>query len=114
MQMKKWLIKASAPVCGTDTYYRAYSEENPLDACPEIYDEIIEELWDNYSYLLHIEDEEYETEEELNEAWDQAYEDWRCDCNIYAEEATDEDFEIHAPGGNLDALEIKYDKRNEE
>ena len=26
---KTWLISASAPVCGTDTYYVAYSEVNP-------------------------------------------------------------------------------------
>jgi len=27
--IKTWLISASAPICGTDTYYRAYSEVNP-------------------------------------------------------------------------------------
>ncbi len=113
MQMKKWLIKASAPFCGTDTYYRAYSEQDPLEACPEIWDEIVEELWDNYSYLLHLEDEEFDSDEEYEEAYDQAYENWKEDCSIYAEEATDEDFEMNAPGGDLDALEIKYDERNE-
>ena len=27
--IKTWLITASAPICGTDTYYCAYSEVNP-------------------------------------------------------------------------------------
>ena len=27
--IKTWLISTSAPVCGTDTYYVAYSETNP-------------------------------------------------------------------------------------
>ncbi len=112
--MKKWLIKASAPFCGTDIYYRAYSEQNPLEACPDAWDTIVEELWESYSHLLHLEDEDFESDEEREEALDQAYESWKEDCNIYAEEATDEDFEINAPGGELDALEIIYDERNEE
>lgn len=112
--MKKWLIKASAPFCGTDIFYRAYSEQDPLEACPEIWDEIIEELWENYSYLLDIEEEENGTDEEIDTALDRAYEEWKQDCNIYAEEATDEDFKINAPAGDIRNLEIKYDERNEE
>ena len=112
--IKIWLIKASAPICDTDTYYRAYSESNPeeLEAWRDIEDNIIQELWDNYSYLLHLDDEEYETEEEETEAYDQAWEDWRCDCEVYAEEATDEDLYDNAPGGDIEAIEIVYDERN--
>jgi len=112
--IKIWLIKASAPICGTDTYYRAYSESNPeeLEAWRDIEDNIIQELWDNYSYLLHLDDEEYETEEEETEAYDQAWEDWRCDCEVYAEEATEEDLELHAPAGDIENIDIVYDERN--
>jgi len=105
--IKTWLIKASAPICGTDTDYIAYSEKNPefSEDWDNICNFIIEDLWDNYSWCLHLEDEEYDSEEEENEAYDQAYEDWRCDCNIYVEEATEEDLE------DVNAIEIVYDER---
>lgn len=112
--MKQWLITANAPFCGTETHYGAYSESNPLEKFPKLEEDIIQELWDDYSYLLHLDDEDYESEEDRDEAYDQAWEDWRCDCNIYAEEATDEDFEMYAPGGDVKCLEIIYDERNEE
>ena len=110
---KTWLITASAPVCGTDTYYKAYSEVNPelLDTWNDIWDEIVEDLWNTYSWTLHLEDEEYESEEEENEAYEQAYEDWRYDCEIYVNEATEEDLEDVAPGGDVNAIEIVYDER---
>ena len=111
--MKQWLITAEAPFCGTETHYIAYSEENPLGHS-EVEDGIIQDLWDTYSYLLHIDDEEFDSEEERDEAWDQAWEDWRCDCSIYAEEATDEQIQDVAPGGDVNCLEIIYDERNEE
>lgn len=111
--MKQWLITAEAPVCGTKTCYIAYSKENPLEHS-EIEDEIIQDLWDNYSYLLHIDDDEFDSEEEREEAWDQAWEDWRCDCSICAEEATDEEILDNAPGGDVNCLEIIYNEKNEE
>lgn len=114
--IKTWLITASAPICGTNTYYRAYSENNPelLDNWYEdVCMNIIQELWDNYSWGLHLEDEEYESQEEEDEAYKQAWEDWKCDCNIYAEEATEEDLKDVAPGGNIDNIEIVYDERND-
>lgn len=63
---KTWLISASAPVCGTDTYYIAYSKVNPelLEEYSSIWDEIVQELWDMYSWCLHLDDEEYNSEEE--------------------------------------------------
>ena len=102
--IKPWLICASAPICGTDTYYCAYSQEDPLDMDEFPFDEITEYLWENYSYLLHLDDEEYESEEERDEAYDQAYEDWKCDCNFSAEEM---DLEVDNP----DEYEIIYDER---
>ena len=111
--IKSWLITASAPICGTDTYYRAYSEANPelSENWNNICDEITEDLWDSYSWTLHLEDDEYDSEEEEQEAYEQAWEDWKCDCEINVEEATEEDLEDVAPGGNVDDIEIVYDER---
>ena len=102
--IKPWLIIASAPICGTDIHYCAYSQEDPLDMDEFPFDEITEYLWENYSYLLHLDDEEYESEEERDEAWDQAYEDWKCDCSFSSEEM---DLELYNP----DEYEIVYDER---
>lgn len=111
--IKTWLISASAPICGTDTYYRAYSEVNPelLEEWNDICEYIIQELWDNYSWGLHIESEDYDSEEEEDEAYEQAWEDWNCDCSISVDEATEEDLQDVAPGGNVDDIEIVYDER---
>lgn len=110
--IKQWLIKASAPVCGTDTVYLAYSESNPLEKY-DIEEYIIDDLWDMYNYILHLDDEEYDSEEEEQEAYDEAYEEWREGCQIDAEEATDEEVLDVAPGGDIDAIEIVYDERDE-
>lgn len=114
MMIKTWLIKASAPVCGTDTYYLAYSEDNPeyIKEWSDIEDQIIQDLWDSYSWCLHLDDEEYDSEEEEQEAYDQAYEDWKCDCEISVEEVeSKEEIEDIAPGGDINSIEIVYDKR---
>ena len=114
--IKQWLIHASAPICGTDVVYLAYSEEDPLcsEYTNDIEEYIVNTLWDMYSWALHLDDEEYESEEEREEAYEQAYEDWRCDCNIDVEEASDEEVYDNAPGGDIDNIEIIYDERNEE
>ena len=111
--IKTWLVSASAPICGTDTYYRAYSEVNPelLENWNDICNDIIQELWDKYSWGLHLDDEEYESQEEEDEAYDQAWEDCKYDCGILVDEATEEDLEDVAPGGNIDNIEIIYDER---
>lgn len=109
--IKQWLIYASAPVCGTDTVYLAYSESDPLEK-DGIEEYIIEDLWDMYSWTLHLDDEEYDSEEEEQEAYDEAYEEWKQDCNINAEEADDEEVQNHAPGGDVDCIEVVYDERS--
>lgn len=105
-QIKPWLITASAPLCGTDTYYVIYSECNPelLDVWNDITGGLTEELWDSYSWLLHLDDEDYDSEEEEAEAYDQAYEDWCCDCSFTAEEM---DLELDNP----EDYEVLYDER---
>lgn len=73
--IKTWLITASAPICGTDGTYLAFCEDNPFNKENFPYDEIIEDLWCNYSMYLGLDDEEYSSEEERNEAYEQAIED---------------------------------------
>ena len=112
--MKTWLITATAPIAGCEEHYVAYSEENPetLPRWDDIIMEITQELWDSYSWCLHLEDEEYETEEEETEAYDQAWEDWCCDCEIHVEEASDTTILDIAPGGDINAVEVVYDGRS--
>ena len=94
--MKIWLITAEAPIAGCEEYYVAYSKENPETLS----------CWD-----LHLDDEEYDSEEERDEAYDQAWEDWKCDCYIYAKESSEEEIIDNAPGGDINALDIVYDER---
>lgn len=111
-QIKTWLISASAPILGTDTYYRAYSEVNPellSNWYEDICMDIIQELWDNYSWELHLDDDEYNSEEEEDEVYE--WEDWKCDCEIHVDEVTEEDLKDVAPGGDIDNIEIVYDER---
>lgn len=110
--MKCWLITACAPFCGTEEYYGAYAEENPEQELinSSIYDEIIENLWVSYSYLLHIEDEEFDSEEEEQEAWDYARENWDGDCTVNIEEIEESELSEYFPEGC--EPEIIYDERN--
>ena len=111
--IKTWLIKVSAPIYGADIYYRAYSKNNPelLDNWYEsICENIIRESWDKYSWQLHLEDGE--SEEDYEEACNQAWENWRCDCCIEVSEATQEDLQNIAPDGNVDNVKIIYDERD--
>jgi len=111
--MKTWLITATAPVAGCEEHYVAYSKENPetLQCWDDIVMNIVQELWDSYSWCLHLDDVEYDSEEEETEAYDQAWEDWSCDCSIYAEESSEEEVQDNAPGGDINALEVVYDER---
>lgn len=111
--IKSWLIKASAPFCGTDTYFTAFSDGDPLDAADFPYEEIINDLWNDYSYLLHL-DEDYDSEEDYTEAQEQAYEDWGYDCNFSSEEMSLKELQDYIPGGPTsddDLPEIIYDER---
>lgn len=113
--MKIWLITATAPVAGCEEHYVAYSEENPetLQCWDDIVMNIVQELWDSYSWCLHLDDAEYDSEEEETEAYDQAWEDWSCDCSICAEESSEEEVQDNAPGGDINALEVVYDGRED-
>jgi hypothetical protein len=113
--MKVWLITATAPIAGCEEHYVAYTENNP-ESFPDWDDtvmSIVQELWDSYSWCLHLDDEEYDSEEERDEAYDQAWEDWRCDCDVYVEESSEEEVRDNAPGGDVNALEVVYDERED-
>ena len=112
--IKTWLITATAPVAGCEEHYVVYSENTPEDlpGWDDFIINITQDLWDNYSWCLHLDDEEYESQEEEDEVYEQAWEDWKCDCNINVDEATEEDLKDVAPGGYIGALEIIHDERN--
>ena len=114
-QIKSWLVTVSTPFCGTEQYYCAFSKKDPLDWPAFPYEEITDALWNEYSWMLHLEDEEYESKEEEQEVYDQAYEDWRYDCDFKSEEMSIEDLQDYIPGGPKskdDLPEIIYDERN--
>lgn len=77
-----WLITYAAPFCGTDINCLAYCETDPLDREDFPYEELTDELWDNFSYLLHLEDEEFDSEEEYEEIYENARESWNEDCTF--------------------------------
>lgn len=119
--IKSWLVHTMAPFCGTDQYYRAYSESDPCNI-DEVNDWFWNEetinLWDSYSFYN---DSEYAAEfEELGyseddiEAWEEFIEDkiqeWKENCTIDSEECSEEDFQMYVPGG-VGELEIIYDER---
>jgi len=118
--MKSFLVTTSAPFCGTDQHYGAYAE-NEEDVLNFLYidwyDEEVQHLWDNYSYLAHYEDEwedmsdeERAEYEDYGQFLDAKYEEWSCDCELSVEECTEEDFKDYVPGGDGE-LEIVYDCR---
>ena len=108
--MKTWLITLEPPICGTEQYYMAISDEDPLldDNFPFNY--YIEETWNDYNYLLHLDDEEYESEEEEKEAYDEAYEEWFSDCQYDSEEMDEEHLKEYGINGGLP--DIIYDTTN--
>lgn len=72
--MKKWLITAASPFPAAIDYYGIESEEDPID---DIYDETIDTLWCNYSYML-------------DDSWDldspDTYDEWENNCVVTTEE----------------------------
>lgn len=113
--MKTWLITTSAPFCGTEQYYMAYSEISP-DQIQEVNDwfwnEETIDLWDIYSYLCHY-DEEYdddENEETYDEYIESRIQEWQEDCNMECSEMSLEELEEYGYNGELP--ECIYDERN--
>lgn len=117
--MKSWLIQTSAPFVGTDQYYAAYSEENPLESeklSEWFWDIETMEFWDNYGYTWEneFEDEFEESKEEYDNNFDIFYDykiqEWKEECSISCRECDEEEFHMYVPGGEGE-LEIIYDER---
>lgn len=109
--MKCWLITASTPIFGTDEYYVAYAKENPEQELIKsgVYDEIIEDLWVNWGER-YMEDEEFDSEEEEEEALDEARENWDGECTVSIEEIEETELKDYFPEGC--EPDIIYDERN--
>lgn len=121
--MKSWLIKTSAPICGTDQYYGAYAEDEDslLDWLYENwFEEECQNIWDSYSfYSKDTWEDEWEelSEEEKEEVYDNnydnfmdnKYEEWCSDCDLSVSECSEDEFDDYTPNGIH--LEIVYDGR---
>ena len=102
--MSVWLVTVSPPVVGCDEHYLC--RENP-DEIEDWYAnfelQLIEESWDQYSWTLHLEDDEYESEDEYEEACNEAYENWIEDTEVTWEEYESEE-ELKKEYGELDEV----------
>lgn len=118
--MKSWLIKTSAPLCGTDQYYGAYAEDKDFLydwLYDEWFDEECQDLWDNYSFYMNFEEEWDEMSEEYKEEFENdydcfiasKYEEWCCECTLSVSECPEDKFDDYASDGTH--LEIVYDGR---
>lgn len=84
--MSAWLVTVSPNVCGCDEHYISLEDPESREEWNEIEEELIDESWNNYSWTLHLDDEEYETEEEEDKAYTEANEEWRMDTDVFWEE----------------------------
>lgn len=116
--IKSWLITTSAPFCGTEQYYCAFSELPPTEI-PELNDWFWEEetihLWDSYSFYNDSEYEEefdnYSSEEDWEDFIAQKQQEWQEECGFEAREMSIEDLKDYTSSGK-DLPEIIYDERN--
>lgn len=117
-EIKSWLIEMSSPFYGTETYYGAYSKENPEIILTEngFFEEEANNLWEDYSYMLHLEDEWENMEDEEKSEFesfkdfvDYKYNEWISDCNMVITECPEEEFTDYTPNGS--EIEIVYDER---
>lgn len=117
--MKSWLVKTSAPLCGTDQYYAAYAEDEDslLDWLYEKwFDQECQNLWDDFHSEDKLQNEWEElSEEEKEEIYENdyeifisnKYEEWCSDCELSVSECPEDEFDNYAPEGTH--LEIIYD-----
>lgn len=118
--IKSWLITTEAPYAGTEQYYAAYAEENPLTngkIDDWFWNNETMNLWDSYGFRWEdCFDEEYEEVKEDFESYDDFYDykiqEWQVECSINCEECNEKDFANYVPGG-IGELEIIYDERND-
>ena len=117
--MKSWIITTSAPFLGTDQYYAAYAEENPLELGKLdewFWETETIDLWDSYGYKWEddFEEEYNESQEEYDNDYDlfidSKIQEWKEECSITCDECNEDDFYMYVPGGE-GKLEIIYDER---
>lgn len=102
--MSVWLVTVSPPVVGCDEHY--ICRENP-DEIEDWYDnferELIEDSWSEYSWTLHLDDDEYESDEEYEKVYDEAYGNWVQDTEVTWEEYESEE-KLKEEYGELDEI----------
>ena len=102
--MSVWLVTVSPPVAGCDEHYLCRKNPNEIE---NLYDDfqrqLIEESWQDYSWTLHLEDDDYESEDEYEEACNEAYENWIEDTELTWEEYESEE-ELKEKYGELDEI----------
>ena len=101
--MSVWLITVSPPVVECDEHYLC--RKNP-DEIENWYDDferqLVEDSWNDYSWTLHL-DDDYESEEDYEEEYDAAYEDWIQDTEVTWEEYESEE-KLKEEYGELDEI----------
>ena len=114
--MKSWLITTMGPFYGTQHYYAAYSETDPLNI-DEVnnwfYNEETLNLWDAYGYSWEQnidEDDWIEDYDTYDDYLDDLIRDWQDQCSIDSRECSEEDLDDYVPGG-VGHLDIIYDER---
>lgn len=103
--MSVWLITVSPPIVGCDEHY--ICRKNP-EEYEGWYDNVerglIEDSWLNYSWTLHLDEDDYESEEDYQEALDNAYDDWVSDTEVTWEEYDSEEDLINEYGEDLEEV----------
>lgn len=102
--MSVWLVTVSPPVVGCDEHYICREDPDEIEDWYDNFErELIEDSWIEYSWTLHLDDDEYESEEEYDEVYDEAYENWVQDTEVTWEEYESEE-ELKDNYGELDEI----------
>ena len=84
--MSAWLVTVSPNVVGCDEHYISLENPDERKDWMEIEAELIEESWMSYSWTLHLDDIEYENDEDEEKAYDEAYDEWVADTDVHWDE----------------------------
>lgn len=91
LEIKPWILTASYEGLALDCsqHYEIWAsgenaEEIEAKLLPEDFAELIQDLWDSYSYLLDFDQDD-------EDSWDDAYEDFAQSVVIYIREAKEDE-----------------------
>lgn len=88
---RHWLVIAKYPCAQTaEEYEIVESDIDPLEYNDDLYEEMAESCFQSYSYLDRFDEDEYDSEEEYNEAYDEFYEDIKSQIDVFAKLITPE------------------------